>query len=707
MVKLKIKLTKIMAIVTLFYCILLMGINNIYANELLNVEFLLENDRVLDGSYEEETLYFQVKEYWDIQNIELKINLELSSMLLDIPASLTFKLNGVPISSHNLDYTDGQYQEIYVNIPVSQLDSDFNSLSVTGFAQIYGGDGCIDEFSGANWVVLDKSSGLNIEYKMKEPSYIISEYPYQLLYNSGENGKGVSVVVPDNASADELTAATWIKSGLAQDLQTSDSIKMEYYSNYDYDEDSAVIVMLYENMTDEQKEIMEDYEITEEDIESSSVIIVDETDQGTTQILITSKKGSCLSEAAEFLMDESRRTQEDEPFIIIGEGSADLLKEGIADETSTKFMVSEWSGYDSGIEVRGSFRRDYTLYPPEDITYVLGKEDIIFTNFRYSENLDFKRSLFTVYVNGEPIGSKKLEKDYSEGNELELFIPDTMAGEILESITFAFDLEIADMYCTMTLDEMPWGFISGDSYISLSGIQDSILSIDSMPWPFVKNGYADNMVFVIPDEPSDVELEILGSVAGMYGRSMKPYGNMDVLHYSETKNDNMADAQIIWIGTFENKSMMNKVADKLPFAIDTDNNRFLGNKTFAFSDNYSTSVATMQMIPSIYNESNVMLVVTSPTDETLLYLDEYLEDIENQESLQGDTVLVDSNLEMRYFKFQDLVGQDITPSLRERLEENKESVAFALTATSVMSLLLIAAIIIFIRVRRVNRRGGN
>lgn len=684
-------------------CAIILGGVKVYAQNMGNKEILFENDRVMDGIYEEETLYFQMEDYWEVESAELQIHMELSSMLLDIPAELNFQLNGTPIQSVNLNYANGVKQDLSIALPAEHFKEGYNSLTVTGFAQIYDEEGCLDEFSEANWIVIGGESGVYLSYRLKEMSGTVAEYPYPLIYGANENGEGIKVVVPDNADSDELTAAAWIQAGLVKEVPSSQKVQMVYNSEYENGTSSGIIVSLYEHISERVRNAIQSNGIEEAVLENNAAIIIDRAEEGRVQVFIVSKKGTCLSEAAQLLMDKSRRTQEEQAAVLVAEGSADLLKEGIED--TSQFTLSDWIDSDSGIELRGSFRREYTIYPPQGIAYVLGTDDNMHLKFRYSENLNFTRSLFTVYVNGAAVASKKLKKENAQGDEMELIIPEDLSGKALESITLAFDLEVEELYCTVRLDETPWAFISGDSSISLSGSQNNYLSFQHTPWPFVKNGYGNHLMFLIPDAPSGAELTMLGTLVGMYGRGMNPYGELEIVHAGEVQEKQTQDAQIILLGSFENQGLLELVKENLPFSINMEDRKFIGNKSFAFSDSYASAAASMQLIPSIYNKDKAMLVVTAPDDTALGYLNEYLSVLDNLDKLKGDTMLVDSHLEMRSFTFQHVIKDNDRPTLRQRLEQNKESVLFSLAATSVMFLLFLAAILIFIRVRAINKKG--
>lgn len=663
--------------------------------------FTFETDRVLEGIYTEEYVYFSVPEYWNIESAEAKLRIELSPLLLDVPASLTFSLNGVPVYSVDLDYAAGSQQTIEVAIPVEDLNVGYNNFSVTGYARIYDEDGCLDDVSEANWVAIKADSYIAVDYDLKEAAYQISEYPYPLISTANESGENVAVVVPDQASAAELTAAAWIRSGLAQEVKNKDMIKMQYLSAYEGQ--NAVVVASYENLSDSMKKTVKQAEIEEDDLKDAAAICVEKTQEGNCLILVTSKSEECLSEAAQYLLDDTRTSQDDTSFVLVTKDSSKMLKDAIEEKKAGNYTISELTNGADGLHFTGAFRREQSVYLPYASGYVLGTSGTMDLNFRYSKNLDFTRSLLTVYINDVPVASKKLEKDKAEGDTFSFTLPDDMAGEQITNICFAFDLEIPDMYCTYRTDDMPWAFITGDSSMYLPIGSGSSLSFDVKPFPFVKAGYCKDMLFVVPDQMSQEELNLFGEVLSLYGSAMEPYGNLQVVTSSDFKKSDAKKSHVILLGTYDDQPLLDDVNEKLPFGYDTKAGQFIGNEQLALSEQYAKTIAAMQLIPSVYNSDRVMLVVSAGNQEAIANLSGFLSDIKNRAKIVEDTVIVDKNQEIRTFEFQSANGSMEKPSLRERLAEKKESLVFSLVSTAAMLLLLLASILILLRARAVNK----
>lgn len=663
--------------------------------------FLLESDRVLDGVYGEESLYFQISENWQVTQGKAVFHVKVSPMILDIPAELTFSFNGVPVQSVKLDYANGEEQDFETPLPKELWKSGYNNLTVSGFAQIYDEEGCLEEFSGANWVILDKSSGVEVEYQKREPGYTVAEYPYPIFSGDNENGEGTAILVPDKASLGELTAAAWIRAGLASGTAKADEVKMLYLSGQQEAEEGQIVISSWEKLSKEQKKTIAGHGIREEELSKNAAIVVERMENGYCRVLITSKEEECLTEAAQFLMDESRTSQVRESAVLVPLKSSEELKKS-AKETQKEIFVSDLTGNESGLEFRGAFRREQTLYPGKGEHYLLGTEDTLNLNIRYSDNLEFKKSLLTVYVNGKPIGSKRLEKEKAQGEELKMTIPEDLSGEQLKSITFAFDLEIEDLYCTVRQDEMPWAFLTGDSSITLYGGGNRTPSFERLPYPFVKHMLANDWCFVLPEEPTKEELSLFGQIASLYGDGMRPYGDLSV---SFGEKSDYRDKNAVFIGTFEDYKKQKELNENLAFSMDIKEKKFVGNEMFAFSDAYAKQVASMQLVPSLENRMKTWLVIAAPSEDSLENLTSYLKTRENREKLEGDVILVDSNQEMRTFTFRDEAFRQERPTLRERYEKNKEPVIFTVIASAALLLLLLASVLIFIRAHAAGKKG--
>ena len=62
-------------------------------------DFEYSADVVLDGVFGSDALYFQVENYWDCQYGYAELQIDVSQLISQVPASLTFMVNGTPVVS--------------------------------------------------------------------------------------------------------------------------------------------------------------------------------------------------------------------------------------------------------------------------------------------------------------------------------------------------------------------------------------------------------------------------------------------------------------------------------------------------------------------------------------------------------------------------------------------------------------------------------
>jgi hypothetical protein len=657
-------------------------------------QFTYSDGFSLSGIFGTESMYFQIPDYWDSQYAYAKIEFSLSQLITDVPASMTFLVNNVPVYSCKMDYELGKNQSVYFQIPVDLLNEGYNSFDLTGYVRIYDEEGCIDDLSGANWVYINEDSCVEVGYELLSDEQKISYYPYPFISTVEENGASTQVLVSDAVKEEELQAALLLRADLAAETDTDDQIFLGTYSNQKSgDDEKTILVASWDNLPDQYKKKLTD---VDEDALGKSALVQFLKEDGKPVLLITSKKDSCLMEAAMMLVDEDRASQEKSSTAYVKEGSAQLVmdSETTSDMIAGRYTVEQIM--DSGVTFTGPFHQTADIFLPFSGGYVLSSSSKVSLNFRYSKNLDFKRSMITVYWGDVPVASKKLTEDNADGDELSFTMPTDVIGTSATKISIAFDLELPDLFCTPRMDEMPWAYVSGDSSLYLPLGVSGTLSFDLRPYPFEVSSQFNDLLVVIPDEPSKVELDTLGQMVALYGESVTSYGSLDVVRAGDF-NEKDADAHIMTVGNYEDNALIAKLNDSLSFQYEEDGSQFLSNEQLVLSDSYARNIVTMQMLHSPYGEDRGILVAAGINDETLSYLRDYLTLDKNIWKLEGDTVLIDEDGELDTFTFLENDTKQNKPALKQFVEENQDSLLFAMVATSAMLLLLLAVILILIR----------
>lgn len=652
----------------------------------------------MQGIYSNCGVYFYVPEYWDAKYIYAQLEYRVSQIISEAGSTLTFYLNQSPVSSCQVVYEGGDSQIAYVRIPMELVQEGYNSFMIMAYSSPNGS--CTDAFSSANWLSVSDTSYIRCGYEVKGQNNEIADYPYPFLSTMDETGKGLRIVVSDSAENEEVAAAMNLMADLSSQTSQYNAIQFSLLSDLNpAGKNSTILVSKYENLpADYQNKITD-----ASGIENQGILVLTEDEEGDPLLIITSKDGKCLMEAAYMLMDENRVCQETGSVARVMAGSTQLAagKDSAHQMGTRTYTLEELNG--GGLEFVGLFHKEQIIYLPFSEDYCLSEQGKISLQFRYSDNLDFRKSLVSVYLGDIPIGSKKMDRDKASGDELTVTIPKDLAGTKAGSVKIIFDLELEDMTCSFKQEQMPWAYVSEESQFYLPVTSEFSLSFDAMPQPFRKDGKFNNVLLVISDNPGSSELDLYAQLVGMYGGGVEPYGTFFVKRASEL-SENDGDFNIITAGTYEGNTYLKALNDRLYFSYRSGGGGFESNEQLILSGNYSENIAIMQLLRSPYASGRGILALTGANKETLNYAKEIMRDEKKRFGLSKDCVIIDKDLEVKSFRFIMDAQDGKEPDLAETFDRNKQSILFTIVATSVMLMLLIAVIIILLRIKMYHKK---
>ena len=658
--------------------------------------FPYSDNVVLKGIFEKNGYFFQIPKYWDTQYVLAQIEYTVSPLIDHVPASLTFFINDIPIYSCAVQYENGVSQVAYVTIPVSEVKEGYNEFSISGYVRLYDDDGCLDDFSGANWISISKNSFIEAGYELKSAAGLC-DYPYPLMSTMDETGARVTVYVPEDALPGELTAAFMIRADMGNEISGEDQIQFRSLKYLSRDKDHAVIIARRDRLPQAAAEQYPDVLAS-----SEGCLIYEFADNGRYYLVITGENEEHLKEGAAMLMDESRVSQETDWQAFVPAGSIQTvtssraLSELINNGTTIKGITDQ-----NGIDFVGPFHQEAVIYLPLSGGFVLGEGGKMELMMRYSDNLDFDRSMVTVYWGDIPVASRKLEKEKSDADTFSFLMPSDVVGTHAGSIKIAFDLEIEELYCTKRADQMPWAYISGNSTLHLPAGGSTLYDLSLRPFPFQELGSFNHLAVVVPANMTDRELALFGRLAALYGVDASPYGELKVWKDQDFPAEG-ENVNIITLGTWKDNLLIQKLNDKLSFRFAPDGTRLESNQQLMMNAHYSETVGVLQMIRSPWQSGRIILAATSASDEALERIERFGSIRENTWRLTGDAFLIDENLETKNYRFMEKEA-DRKPTIQEQIAANRDAVLFTLISTGAMLLILIAVILILVRYRG-NRR---
>lgn len=655
-------------------------------------DYVLRYDQTLRGIFSTVNLYPKVEEYWVLGYATLSVTYVCSPLVLEYPSSLTFSMNGTPFYSVALTGSTTGEQRVEVAVPVHLMREGTNTLEILGYARLWDEEGCIDDYSNANWVNILADTTLRVGYDLKDDVRRLSYFPFPFLSSQNENGQHTLVAVSASAAEDEISAAMTLMASLGNQVGTVNELTVATLQ-----EAEAFENVIYFGLLANTPQRYIDLLPPGEDL-SQRAVAARTADGELELLLVVSESGEALLDAARMLADESRVSQEKVDVTYVDEGVSEVI---IANrQRSAAAVVGEYTLGDvagGGLSFVGPFHQEKIVYLPVGTDYMLSAEGKFTLNFRYSENLDFTRSLLTVYWGSIPVGSKKLTREGAAGDSLVIYMPADAVGTNASSLTFTFDLEIEDLWCTPRQEEMPWAYLTADSLLYLPVGNTNGLDLANRPVPFVKNGVLTQMLLVVSDQPKADELTLLGRALSVYGANTAPYGQLATVRAGSFDPQN-ADFNIFAAGMPAN-TFFHQVSSNMYFYYD-DTGKLATNTSLYLSEGNATSAATIQLLTSPFSAGRAMLLLTSPVPEGLQNLSRILGTEEHRWNLKGDCVLVDQDLVMRSYRMATPAEEEEQkPTFAENLSKNKDALIFTLVATGALILLLLAVILVLLRIR--------
>lgn len=659
--------------------------------------YKFQDDMTINGVIGSTERFFNVSQNWDVK--DLKLNLVYTkSELLDVNYStITVFINGEPVSSKRLD-GDRKYQDKWqVNIPKELVKSGYNSISIKAYKTI-SDKICRDDSNTANWLVIHKQSDIELNYSLKSNSNEIKDYNSIFTNIGNEEYVDTTFVLPDKYNSNELSSIMNLSLNMGQKLK-ADNFKLDVKlkSNLkEYNNNIIYVGGTNDTSTDFLNLLSND---EKNQAKNKAVIkqVISPFNKDKRMILIISDNSKALENATKLICNNELLNELNSSSFIIDE-TKDVSE--IKKDTKNKLTLNDL-GYNDFL-LKGPFSQEtnFDVSIPKNKISTAGS--ILNLKFRYAKNLDFGRSLVTVYVNDKPISSKKLSLEKADNDNLEVNLPTDVLGKNYYKIKVVFNLELKDLMCVTRDTDNPWAYILDSSFIKFDFKDNNSLNFKSYPYPFIDNQQANDINVVVSKNLNSSDLSNIANIIGNMGRdAVYNTGNLNVLTDSEFLNTNKK-GNLIVIGTPDDNSILKDINKDLYIKFDKNFSGFENNDKIKFlDDKYSKQLSTIQLINSPYSKSNSAIIVSSLDKNSLSSSVRYLSDNNLTRDLKGDAGVVNRDGGIQDINFKENNTKDEEPednSTKFKLE--KSSLTFILIAGFLFLTVIISAILLILKYRK-------
>ncbi|WP_278683157.1 cellulose biosynthesis cyclic di-GMP-binding regulatory protein BcsB [Paraclostridium bifermentans] len=659
--------------------------------------YKFQDDVTINGVIGSTERFFNVSQNWDVK--DLKLNLVYTkSELLDVNYStITVFINGEPVSSKRLD-GDRKYQDKWqVNIPKELVKPGYNSISIKAYKTI-SDKICRDDSNTANWLVIHKQSDIELNYSLKSNSNEIKDYNSIFTNIGNEEYVDTTFVLPDKYNSNELSSIMNLSLNMGQKLK-ADNFKLDVKlkSNLkEYNNNIIYVGGTNDTSTDFLNLLSND---EKNQAKNKAVIkqVISPFNKDKRMILIISDNSKALKNATKLICNNELLNELNSSSFIIDETKdvSDIKK-----DTKNKLTLNDL-GYNDFL-LKGPFSQEtnFDVSIPKNKISTAGS--ILNLKFRYAKNLDFGRSLVTVYVNDKPISSKKLSLEKADNDNLEVNLPTDVLGKNYYKIKVVFNLELKDLMCVTRDTDNPWAYILDSSFIKFDFKDNNSLNFKSYPYPFIDNQQANDINVVVSKNLNSSDLSNIANIIGNMGRdAVYNTGNLNVLTDSEFLNTNKK-GNLIVIGTPDDNSILKDINKDLYIKFDKNFSGFENNDKIKFlDDKYSKQLSTIQLINSPYSKSNSAIIVSSLDKNSLSSSVRYLSDNNLTRDLKGDAAVVNRDGGIQDINFKENNTKDEEPednSTKFKLE--KSSLTFILIAGFLFLTVIISAILLILKYRK-------
>lgn len=495
--------------------------------------------------------------------------------------------------------------------------------------------GTCREPAGPIRVVIDKDTTLNFEYEQQPYPTDLGLYPFPFSENSLLD-IGTTIVLPNQPTSDEISAAATIAAGLGQrsggDIRLStvvaDNLTPEIQNN------NHLIIIGRPETNPLLGELDFPIPIDNASLEPAQGIlqeIVSPWNEFRLVLGVSSLDNEGIIKAANALNRQAHFLGMRGPVAIV----VALRAVPRSDNLQLSSFTLASLGYEDQI-FYGSQPQNYTFDFTLPLGWQLEEPPYLMLKFSHASIIS-PESTLDMKLNGVPIASTLLDENNSDEGELNIPLPARLLKAGRNRLEARVEMGLLDVHpCDGLNNQKAWTVISRESEIFLPyNTVDLVPDLSFFPYPFSQGSGTDQTLLVLPDQPSsEIFDQLIQLVTRLGSGTGRESTSIQVKYASEVAQDSRQNHHLILLGTPAENVLLSEINDSLPqpFADDNGTLKPLVVDTVALLPDSSRDAGLMQILGSPWNEENTILALTGTSPEgvelavqTLLYQPRQLE----------------------------------------------------------------------------------
>lgn len=661
-----------------------------HENELTYTEPFQNTTTSLTGLGVTANSYFTKPDYWIVKQATLNLNYQVSQLASNQISNITVEINGVKFYSFTPKKSNTLQSES-INIPLDLLQGS-NNIRIIGQIQMSENNALQIDQTPANWLTIYNSTNVNYHYMLQQAQDKISSFYDYFTGADTINNQQCAVTVPDQPTNSELTAATYALSGFSRTITSEDNSIPICPNSSDRANNSLyrVVIGLYKDLPSEFQQAIDANQL------NNAAVIKTMINGNKHYLIITAKTNDLLIKASRYVANKQLMSESQSSEVTVNKDTQTFTA---AIQNNGDYQLTT-----QDLTVVGSGHQEATFFVNMPVNLTNAAGSLIKLNMRYAKNLDFSRSLMTVYVNNQPIGSQKLNASDANNDSVTIKVPANTALNGQFVVRVAFDLVQSGTNNSAQTDaQTPWATVESSSvaYIRSKPVLSQLFS--NYPSLFLNNDAYDNLVIVRPSKMNSDYFETLSNIFNLFGSYTLSNTGKITYQTGIPDEDTCKNHNMIVIGTPQSTPFIKKLNKHLYMKYNSNYQYFLSNEKMSIAPSYGRNIGTAQLLRSPYNGDLAILAVTAPASEDVLLASTQINFQKNIQQYNGDTIVVDHNNNHYGYRFKKKKSVAQDENFGQQVQAHISTIAYFALALIVVIVIVFMLIMIF---RKHNPRKG-
>ena len=558
------------------------------------------------------------------------------------PSAINIGFNGLMVSTLPLTRANSLSGTTRIILPNNSLEPGRNDLRL----DLNTGASC-EEAGAVIDLVIDEASTISFEYQQLPYPADLALYPFPFVENSLFDIP-VTIVLPDQPSANDLSAAATIASGLGQASGGRISLSAVLASDLDPDTqanshliivgkpDANLLLTDLELPLDIDQTILEPgFGVLEE--------IVSPWNEYRVALIVSGLDDEAVGKASIALNRDPHFLGMRGPVAIV----VDLGNAANVQTATTESFTLADLGYEE-LVVYGTQSQDFQFNFDLPLGWSITEEPFFRLLFNHADIIIPEASVIDISFNGAPRGSALLTSENSDNGELVVLLPEHRLREGRNTLEVMVQMDLqGEGECEKQDDRRAWTVIDERSEIFLPFTVEEVRpDLALYPYPFSKVAGLNNTHIVMPEQPNSSAVNHLVQLGLSLGSNSTTSRLAIPVSFPSQLEDEVRDnSNLILLGRPTENALLAEINEDLPHPFIADSNILqpLVIDNVVFLVDPERHAGLLQIFDSPWNEDYTVLVVTGTTDDGIALTIAPL--ASGNRRLQGNLAVVEPSLD--------------------------------------------------------------